>query len=332
MAVGALSDGLKDALRSLVRPVAVVTAEFDGTRYAMAATAFCEVSMDPPSMLVCINRGNATYAAIASGADIGLNFLADNHEEVSRRCGGGVNQEARFEVGEWLIEPAKPPRLADSCAALVLRPVQVVDQGTHAVVIGEVTDVACRTNLAPLAFHDGSYLFPLAEAALKLVAQSRKLGEAGEMTSGYMMMDVMRAFYWFDEGLQSALRARGWQSISRSQSIMLANIALGVRRPADLARNLGVSRQAVSKMLQEMAEEKLVTIAPDPDDRRAQLVGFSESSARLRADALDILSRLEEQLSERIGARSFKALRGALERNWGGVPAIEAAQASDQPA
>ena len=325
MAEQALSDGLKDALRSLVRPVAVVTAELDGTRHAMAATAFCEVSMEPPSMLVCVNRGNATYAAIARGADIGLNLLADSQEEVSRRCGGGASHDAKFGVGEWLIEPGKPPRLADSCAAMVLHPVQLVDQGTHAVVIGEVTDIACRAHLAPLAFHDGGYLFPLAEAALNLVAQSRKLGEAGEMTDGYMMMDVMRAFYWFDEGLQSALRARGWQSISRSQSIMLANIALGVRRPAELARNLGVSRQAVSKMLQEMAEEKLVTIAPDPDDRRAQLVSFSESSARLRADALDILSRLEERLSERIGARSLKALRGALEKDWGGVPAIETA-------
>ena len=52
------------------------------------------------------------------------------------------------------------------------------------------------------------------------------------------MLDVMRAFYWFDEGLQSALRARGWEAVSRSQSMTFANIALGVRRPADLALSL----------------------------------------------------------------------------------------------
>lgn len=317
-----VADGLKGALRSLVRPVAVVTAEHEGSRYAMAATAFCEVSMDPPSMLVCINRTNATFAAVQEGADIGLNLLADSQEEVSRRCGGGATQDAKFDVGDWLVEEGKPPRLADGCAAMVLRPVQIIDQGTHAVVIGEVIDVQYRANLGPLAFHDGAYLHPLAQAALRLIVQSRKLGEAENMIDGYMMMGLMRAFYWFDEGLQASLKKRGWQSISRSQSIMFANIALGIRRPADLARNLGVTRQAVSKMLQEMAEQDLVVIEPDPEDRRAQLVSFSEKSTRLRADALDILGKLEEQLGSILGKNEIEALTRSLDKDWGEAPVI----------
>ncbi len=312
-----LVTGLKGAMRSLVRPVAVITAEHEGVRYAMAATAFCEVSMDPPSMLVCINRGNATYAAVKEGANIGLNLLADSQEEVSRRCGGGAAQDAKFEVGDWLIEEGTPPRLADGCATIVLRPVQLVDQGTHAVVIGEVVDVQFQADLAPLAFHDGGYFFPLAQAALQMVAQARKLGEAGDMIDGYMMMDLMRAFYWFDEGLQASLKQRGWQAITRSQSMMFANIAVGIQRPADLARNLGVTRQAVSKMLQEMSEQDLVAIEPDPTDKRAQLVRFSEKSARLRADALEILGQLEDQLGTAIGKRALDSMRGALEKDWG---------------
>lgn len=317
-----IGDGMKAALRSLVRPVAVVTAEQGGTRYAMAATAFCEVSMAPPSMLVCINRNNATLAAIRDGADFGLNLLADSQEEVSRRCGGGAPQDAKFDVGDWLVEAGKPPRLADSCAAMVLRPVRVVDQGSHAVVIGEVTDVEWRENVNPLAYHDGGYLFPLAEAALQMVAHSLKFGEAAKMIDGYMMMDLMRAFYWFDEGLQASLKERGWQSISRSQSILLANIALGIRRPSDIARNLGVTRQAVSKMLQEMAEAGLIITEADPEDGRAQLVNFSEKSLQLRADALDILAQLEARLGSTIGDKSLKTLRAALEKDWGKAQVI----------
>lgn len=142
------------------------------------------------------------------------------------------------------------------------------------------------------------------------------------MKNGFLMMDLMRAFYWFDEGLQSALAARGWQHVSRSQSITLANIALGIHRPADLARNLGVSRQAVSNMLQDMGEQGLIAVTPDPTDKRAQLVNFSESSAQLRADALDILGRLEATIGERISAESLTALRGALSKDWGSVPQV----------
>ncbi|MEW4467482.1 flavin reductase family protein [Parasphingorhabdus sp. JC815] len=160
-----IATGLRDALRSLVRPVAVITAEHNGQNFAMAATAFCEVSMDPPSMLVCVNRSNATFSVIAEGADIGLNFLADSHEELSKRCGGGATQNAKFDVGDWLLEEGKPPRLVDSCATMVLCPTQIVDHGTHAVVIGEITDVSSSSNRAPLSFHNGGYIFPLAKSA-----------------------------------------------------------------------------------------------------------------------------------------------------------------------
>ncbi len=321
--------GLKSALRSLVRPVAVVTAECAGVRHAMAATAFCEVSMEPPSMLVCINRANATYGAIRDGADFGMNLLAETHEAVSRHCGGGAAADAKFDVGEWLLEPGKPPRLLGSCAAMVLKSRQLVDHGTHAVVIGEIVDLMWQPDLAPLAYHDGDYLFPLSNAALNLVAQTRWLGEAGMMTDGFLMMDIMRAFYWFDEGLQSALRARGWPSVSRSQSITLANIALGVRRPAEIARNLGVTRQAVSKMLKEMEEQDLIVIVPDPTDGRASSINFSQKSAQLRADALDILARMEATLGERIGEESLKSLRETIGKDWGAAPVVPAAGAVD---
>lgn len=174
-----------------------------------------------------------------------------------------------------------------------------------------------------LAFHDGAYAFPLARMALNLVARSRELSEATGMKDGFLMMDLMRAFYWFDEGLQSALKARGWQGMSRSQSITLANIALGIRRPADIARNLGISRQAVSNMLQDMVQQGLITIEPDPADRRASVVNFSESSSGLRADALEILSQLEAAVSKRIGAGSLKTLRESLGKDWGQVPGFD---------
>ena len=137
------------------------------------------------------------------------------------------------------------------------------------------------------------------------------------------MMDLMRAFYWFDEGLQAALKARGWKSMSRSQSITLANIALGIRRPAKLARNLGISRQAVSNMLQDMAEQGLITIEADPSDRRASIINFSETSSRLRADALEILGKLEATVSDRVGQESLKMLRESLGKDWGEAPSFD---------
>jgi len=143
------------------------------------------------------------------------------------------------------------------------------------------------------------------------------------MSDGFLMMDLMRAFYWLDEGLQTALQSRGWGRFSRTKSFTLANVALGVRRPSDIARNLGISRQAVSAMLREMAAEGLVRLDPDPDDGRAIIVRFSERSENLHADALTTLKRLEQTVSERIGAAASAALRQALSADWGEVPAAQ---------
>lgn len=154
-----LAPALKSALRNLVRSVVVVTAQVDGQPFAMAATAVSEVSMDPPSMLVCINRNAAIFQAIDAGSDLMLNVLSAYHEAVSRACGGGVRGGERFAIGCW-EEAAedRPPFLRDACAVIHLKQANVVDHGSHRVVIGDVLSVTLPSSLPPLAYFDGRYV------------------------------------------------------------------------------------------------------------------------------------------------------------------------------
>lgn len=318
----AIAESLRGALRGLVRPVAVVTAEHEGKYHAMAATAFCEVSMDPPSMLVCVNRANATWKAIALGADIGINLLSESQAEVCRHCGGGATADTKFDVGEWLLEPGRPPRLADSCAAMVLRPTQLIEQGTHMVVIGEIVDIAHQSHLAPLAFHAGGYVLPLASAALNLMAKGGGTPDSTGSAHDFLVMRLMSAFYWFDEGMQTALQQRGWAGIPRAQSMAFANLAMGVRHPAGLARNLGISPQAIDELLAEMQQAGLVVIERDPDDKEERIVGFSDEALRLREDAIRVLMQLELIVGQRIGPDALRKLRDILSKDWGEVPEL----------
>jgi DNA-binding MarR family transcriptional regulator len=135
--------------------------------------------------------------------------------------------------------------------------------------------------------------------------------------SRLILMDLLSAVYWFDEALQEQLSARGWARLTRAQSLVLMNIAMGIQRATEIAKNIGVSRQAMSQMLAEMQARELVAIEADPTDRRAQLVVFSLTSAAIRDDAVQILSALETELSKRIGTRKFLGLREALASDWG---------------
>lgn len=136
------------------------------------------------------------------------------------------------------------------------------------------------------------------------------------MDNPLLLLDLMRAFYWFDEQLRTRLAQRGWKGITRSQSLVLANVANGVIRPSHIAANLGVSRQAMSQLLGEMAAAGLVETVPDPDDRRAQKVVFSSTGGPIREAASGVLRDLEAELAAAAGDKAMAGLRTVL----GAVP------------
>lgn len=132
------------------------------------------------------------------------------------------------------------------------------------------------------------------------------------MENSLLMMDLMRAYYWFDESLRARLLQRGWGAVARSQSLVLANVANGVTRASRIAENLGVSRQAMSQLLAEMTEKGLIEIIPDPQDRRAQKVAFAPAGEAIRQDAQQILRDLEAEMEGVVGKAAMQTLRVAL--------------------
>ena len=148
---------MRDGLRRLAKAVVVITCEHGGTRYAMAATAVSELSMEPPSLLICVNRTASLYAPLSSGANFAVNILHSSHETVSAACSGKLKGEARFEQGQWARSSLGPPYLEDAQASFVCRNDRQVDHGTHGIFIGEVVDVLSHGAVDPLIYVDGRY-------------------------------------------------------------------------------------------------------------------------------------------------------------------------------
>ena len=101
--------------------------------------------------------------------------------------------------------------------------------------------------------------------------------------------------------------------------MILINVSNGVTRAAELARILGISRQAVQQQVNELEKEDIVTQIPDPSDKRANRIVFSEKGARLIERALASLRDAENRLAQRIGPDLMQQLRRALMSDWGPV-------------
>ncbi|WP_188235659.1 MarR family winged helix-turn-helix transcriptional regulator [Sphingopyxis sp. LK2115] len=137
------------------------------------------------------------------------------------------------------------------------------------------------------------------------------------MRTNQLIIALFQRFCWLDEGLQARLHDLGWPDVSRPQSMVMTNIVSGIVRPSDIARNLGVSRQAIHSTINQMVKLGIVRLDVDPDDRRHMIVSLTETGARMRKDAQRAMDSLTAQIAARIGQDRFAALLDALEADWG---------------
>lgn len=152
------------------------------------------------------------------------------------------------------------------------------------------------------------------------------------MRTNQLIIALFQRFCWMDEGLQARLHDRGWPDVSRPQSMVMTNIVSGIVRPSDIARNLGVSRQAIHSTINQMVKLGIVQLETDPDDRRHMILSLTETGARMRQDAQRAMDTLTAQIADALGQDRFDALLAALESDWGDNIERAPAPAARKPA
>ncbi len=138
-----------------------------------------------------------------------------------------------------------------------------------------------------------------------------------------LMRGLLHGFYWCDECLQGSLSAGGWPALSRTQSMIMINLSDGITRPSDLARAIGVSRQAIQRTLMEMEHDGFLHLEPDPQDGRAKIVRLSGDGKGIFGTALRTIAQMEVELKRRLGATAVDELRRILYADWGPVVTIK---------
>lgn len=107
-----------------------------------------------------------------------------------------------------------------------------------------------------------------------------------------------------DIGLSSAR----WQVLG---AITLSPVALPV---AHIARNMGLSRQAVQRLVREMATDGLLQFAPNPHHRRAQLVHLTAHGKATYAAAMKRQVPWADRLAAGLTAKELAAAGAVLRR------------------
>jgi flavin reductase (DIM6/NTAB) family NADH-FMN oxidoreductase RutF len=155
---------LRDAMRQLVSGVCVVTAGVGEDRTGATVTSATSLSIDPPTMIVCLNHKASVLPIIRHHRHFCINILADNHQEIAERFAGrtGLQGAARYSGIRWSGLSTGAAALDDALAAIDCRLDRDVDWYSHAVVLGSVEQMRVGTGNALVYSHGryGSYRGP----------------------------------------------------------------------------------------------------------------------------------------------------------------------------
>jgi flavin reductase (DIM6/NTAB) family NADH-FMN oxidoreductase RutF len=155
-------DEFRAALSAYATGVTVVTAVGTDGPSGATANAVTSLSLDPPMMLACLDRGSRTLASVRAQGRFGVNALAAGQEELARRFSAKDPEPAKWEGIEW-SERLDLPRLAGGLMWVACELRDLIDGGDHLILTGNVLETEAGEG-QPLLFHRGDYRDLLAES------------------------------------------------------------------------------------------------------------------------------------------------------------------------
>ena len=150
------------ALGAYATGVTVVTAIGQNGPSGATANAVTSLSLDPPMMLACLDRGSRTLTSVRAQGRFGVNALAAGQADLARRFAAKDPELEKWAGVEW-SERLELPRLDGGLMWVACELRDLIDGGDHLILTGNVIDAESGDG-EPLLFHRGDYRDLLAES------------------------------------------------------------------------------------------------------------------------------------------------------------------------
>lgn len=135
--------------------VVVVTTVVDGFDHAMTANSFTSVSLDPPLVLVCVERSTRFHEAVLAADQWAVSVLDRDHADAARWFAHkGRPLEGQMEKAPFHRGANGVPLIDGALATFEVTTTQVSPAGDHDIVVGEVTSLQVGDSDSPLIFFE----------------------------------------------------------------------------------------------------------------------------------------------------------------------------------
>ncbi len=136
------------------------------------------------------------------------------------------------------------------------------------------------------------------------------------IATGQLALSFLLASDALNDELLKRLEVAGWPPITKNQSLVFAYLSTEGTTASELARQVGITRQSMQKLLEYLQSNKLIRMKSHPKDSRSLLVTLSAQGRRLMTAAQKHLEDIEAEVEIYIGASAIKQLRQAVSHDW----------------
>jgi flavin reductase (DIM6/NTAB) family NADH-FMN oxidoreductase RutF len=149
------SDEFRAVLGRFASGVTVVTTRAtDGHDQGMTVSAFASLSLEPPLVLICIEKTASVHQALSSCPGFVVNVLSAKQEQIARRF--AIVDIDRFDGVGFMRSTRGYAVLEDVLAVIECDRVATHDGGDHTIIVGEVTATRAEAG-SPLLYYRGGY-------------------------------------------------------------------------------------------------------------------------------------------------------------------------------
>jgi 4-hydroxyphenylacetate 3-hydroxylase, reductase component len=132
----------------------ITTKDIAGAPFGLTANAFTSLSLNPPLILICVDKGAQCYSCFADSNVFTVNFLREDQEEISRRF--ATKGADKFAGLNWHEGANGAAILNGAIGHLECKIVQSYEGGDHTIIVGEVLNGVAAGD-RPLLFFKGKY-------------------------------------------------------------------------------------------------------------------------------------------------------------------------------
>ena len=144
----------KDTLRKFASGVTLLTVAHNGRIHGMTVSSFASLSLEPPLVVACLEKGSRTRAMLLDSRAFSVNVLGAHQESVARAF--STAGEKTFSGLSYHRGRKGAPLLDDAIAWIECDVHQIADGGDHDLVVGEVVECTA-TDRPPLLYFDRHY-------------------------------------------------------------------------------------------------------------------------------------------------------------------------------